>query len=133
MTVRVGIIGASGFTGAELLRLAAGHPDLDVVVATGDTQAGNRVADLYPSLAGAYGDLVFEPFDDDLADRCQLDLVFCGLPHGASQAIVGKLLAADRVVVDLAADFRLKDATLYPTWYGAEHTVPELLADAVYG
>ncbi|MCU1455648.1 MAG: N-acetyl-gamma-glutamyl-phosphate reductase [Acidimicrobiales bacterium] len=133
MVKRVGIVGASGFTGAELLRLCAAHPDLEVVAATGDTQAGTRAADLYPSLAAGYGDLVFEPFDDDLADRHALDLVFCGLPHGASQAIVPKLLAADRVVVDLGADFRLKDASLYPTWYGAAHTAPGLLADAVYG
>lgn len=133
MAKRVGIIGASGFTGAELLRLLAGHPELEVVVATGDSQAGSRVADLYPSLAAAYGHLAFEPLHDGLADSLGLDVVFCGLPHGASQAIVPKLVAGDRLVVDLAADFRLKDADLYPTWYGAEHTVPDLLADAVYG
>ncbi len=133
MTVRVGIIGASGFTGAELLRLAVAHPDLEVVVATGDSQAGTRVAELYPSLAVAYPDLAFVPYEAGLADAHELDLVFCGLPHGTSQAIVPDLLAPDRVVVDLGADFRLKDASLYPTWYGAEHTVPELLADAVYG
>ncbi|MCU1351120.1 MAG: N-acetyl-gamma-glutamyl-phosphate reductase [Acidimicrobiales bacterium] len=133
MTVRVGIVGASGFTGAELLRLCAQHPDLDVVAATGDSQAGTPVAALYPSLAAAYGDLVFEPFHDGLADSQALDLVFCGLPHGTSQTIVPKLLAADRVVVDLGADFRLKDPSLYPTWYGAEHTAPALLDDAVYG
>ena len=133
MTVRVGIIGASGFTGAELLRLLAGHPDLDLVVATGDSQAGTAVADLYPSLAAAYPDLVFSPATDGLADEHGLDLVVCGLPHGTSQAIVPGLLDGKRTVVDLAADFRLKDASLYPQWYGAAHTVPELLADAVYG
>jgi N-acetyl-gamma-glutamyl-phosphate reductase len=133
MTVRVGIIGASGFTGAELLRLLASHPDLELVVATGDSQAGTAVADLYPSLAGAYPDLVFAENGPDLADEHGLDLVFCGLPHGTSQAIVPGLLDGKRTVVDLAADFRLKDASLYPRWYGEEHTVPELLADAVYG
>jgi N-acetyl-gamma-glutamyl-phosphate reductase len=133
MTVRVGIIGASGFTGAELLRLLAGHPDLELVVATGDSQAGTAVADLYPSLAAAYPDLVFATATDRLADEHDLDLVFCGLPHGTSQAIVPGLLDGKRTVVDLAADFRLKDASLYPQWYGAAHTVPELLPDAVYG
>lgn len=130
---RVGIVGASGFTGAELMRLIAGHPEFEIVVATGDSQAGTAVAQLYPSLAAAYGDLVFEPFHPGLADEHQLDVVFCGLPHGTSQEIVPGLLNNDRVVVDLGADFRLKDAGLYPAWYGVEHTVPHLLAEAVYG
>jgi len=133
MTVRVGIIGASGFTGAELLRLLAVHPDLELVVATGESQAGTVVADLYPSLAAAYPDLVFAPLTNDLADAHELDLVFCALPHGTSQGIVPGLLDGQRTVVDLAADFRLKDASLYPTWYGARHAVPELLPEAVYG
>ncbi|MCU1373728.1 MAG: N-acetyl-gamma-glutamyl-phosphate reductase [Actinomycetia bacterium] len=133
MAVRVGIVGASGFTGAELLRLAATHPDLDVVVATGDSMAGSAVADLYPSLASAYPDLVFAPYDPALADAEGLDLVFCGLPHGLSQEIVPGLLDPNRVVVDLGADFRLKDASLYPTWYGLEHTIPSLLQESVYG
>ena len=133
MTIRVGIIGASGFTGAELLRLVASHPDLDVVVATGDSQAGVAVADLYPSLAAAYPELVFSAYAAGMADDLGLDLVFCGLPHGTSQAIVPGLLDGRRTVVDLAADFRLKDASLYPQWYGEAHTVPELLPEAVYG
>ncbi len=133
MAFRVGIVGASGFTGAELLRLLASHPDLDVVVATGDTQAGTAVGDLYPSLAGAYPGLTFVPYAPGMADELGLDLVFCGLPHGTSQEIVPGLLNGTRVVVDLGADFRLKDASLYPTWYGLEHTVPGLLAQAVYG
>ncbi|QXC61920.1 N-acetyl-gamma-glutamyl-phosphate reductase [Aquihabitans sp. G128] len=133
MATRVGIVGASGFTGAELLRLIAGHPDLEVVVATGDTQAGNAVAALYPSLAGAYPGLTFAAYGPGLADAHDLDLVFCGLPHGTSQEIVPGLLDGNRIVVDLGADFRLKDAGLYPTWYGVEHTVPELLEESVYG
>ena len=133
MATRVGIVGASGFTGAELLRLIAGHPDLEIVVATGDSQAGTAVADLYPSLASAYGDLVFAPYVEGMADEHGLDLVFCGLPHGASQEIVPSLLDGTRVVVDLGADFRLKDPSLYPAWYGLEHIRPEMLADAVYG
>ncbi len=128
---KVGIVGASGYTGAELLRLLAAHPELDVVVATGDSQAGQPIAGLYPSLTGAYADRVFDRWDPDLVDG--LDLVFCGLPHGASQEVVPAL--RDRVghVVDLAADFRLADAALYPEWYGEAHTVPELLAEAAYG
>ena len=90
----VGIIGASGFTGAELLRLCAEHPDLDVRLATGDTQAGSRVADLYPSLAAGYADLAFEPYDPDGCDG--LDLVFLGLPHGASQDVVPELRGRGR-------------------------------------
>ncbi|MDQ3782801.1 MAG: N-acetyl-gamma-glutamyl-phosphate reductase [Actinomycetota bacterium] len=127
----VGIIGASGFTGAELLRLCAQHPDLDVRLATGDTQAGTRAADLYPSLAAAQADLVFSAYD--AAEVAGLDLVFLGLPHGASQAIVPDLIGKVGHVVDLAADFRLHDPAMYPRWYGAAHTVPELLGDFAYG
>jgi N-acetyl-gamma-glutamyl-phosphate reductase len=128
---RIGIVGASGFTGAELLRLAAGHPDLEVVLATGDTQAGTAAAELYPSLAAAYPDLVFSGYDPDAC--AGLDLVFLGLPHGASQAIVPELVGKVGHLVDLAADFRLHDASLYPRWYGEEHAAPELLADFAYG
>jgi len=127
----VGIVGASGFTGAELLRLCAQHPHLEVRLATGDTQAGSRVADLYPSLAGGYPDLVFEKYDADACDG--LDLVFLGLPHGASQDVVPELGGRVGRIVDLAADFRLRDPGLYPRWYGEEHTHPELLDDFVYG
>jgi len=129
--MRVGIVGASGYTGAELLRLAAGHPEMDVVLATGDTQAGAAVADLYPSLRPVYGDLVFEPYSPEAVDG--LDIVFCGLPHGASQALVPEVKDRVKWVLDLSADFRLKDPAAYPQWYGAEHTAPELLADFAYG
>jgi N-acetyl-gamma-glutamyl-phosphate reductase len=129
--IRVGIVGASGFTGAELLRLCAGHPELEVVVATGDTQAGTRAADLYPSLAAAYRDLVFTAYDP--AHLADLDLVFLGLPHGASQALVPELVGTVPHLVDLAADFRLDDPALYPRWYGAAHTAPALLDAFVYG
>jgi N-acetyl-gamma-glutamyl-phosphate reductase len=131
--VRVGIIGASGFTGAELLRLLAGHPDMEVVYATGDTQAGTALADLYPSLAAAYGGLRFEAFDAAAVTARGIDLVFLGLPHEASMALAPHLVGAAGCVVDLSAAFRLKDAALYPTWYGFEHDQPELLAEAVYG
>ena len=129
--VDVGIVGASGFTGVELLRLCAAHPELDVRQATGDTQAGTAVADLYPSLGAAYGDLAFTPYAPASLDG--LDIVFLGLPHGASQAIVPELIGKVRHVVDLGADFRLQDPSLYPQWYGVEHTAPELLPDFAYG
>ncbi len=129
--VAVGIIGASGFTGAELLRLCAQHPDLEVRMATGDTQAGVRVAELYPSLAAAHPDLSFTAYDPAVVDG--LDLVFLGLPHGASQAIVPELMGRVGHLVDLAADFRLEDAALYPRWYGEEHHAPELLEQFAYG
>src|SRR3954464_4500053 len=128
---RVGIIGAFGYTGAELLRLCATHPDFEVVYATADTSAGQRAADLYPSLAAAYPTLALETYDVDAADG--LDLVFLGLPHGASQAIVPELRKRVPKIVDLAADFRLRDASLYPTWYGEEHTCPDLLGEFAFG
>lgn len=129
--VNVGIIGASGFTGAELLRIAAQHPEFEIVMATGDTQAGVRAADLYPGLAAAYPDLVFETFDIDRAKG--LDLVFLGLPHEASMAMAPQLVGSVGCVVDLSAAYRLKDPSHYPTYYGFEHDQHGLLADAVYG
>lgn len=129
--VSVGIIGASGYTGVELLRIAAGHPDFTVVYATGDTQAGTLAASLYPALTGAYPDLVFEEWEVAKADG--LDVVFLGLPHEASMSIAPSLVGRVGCVVDLSAAFRLKDASLYPRWYGFEHDQPELLAEAVYG
>jgi len=128
---RVGIIGASGYTGAELLRLCAHHPAFEVAYATGDTQAGTKAAALYPSLAGRYPHLVFEEFDPARVEG--LDLVFLGLPHEASMALAPQLIEKVRCVVDLSAAYRLKDASLYPTWYGFTHDQPELLAAAVYG
>jgi N-acetyl-gamma-glutamyl-phosphate reductase len=121
--VRVGIIGASGFTGAELLRLCAQHPDIEVVCATGDSQAGTLASVLYPSLAAAYPNLVFEEFS---ADRfAGLDAVFLGVPHEAALEMAPQLVGKVGVVIDLSS--------LYPQWYGFEHTQPELLAQAVYG
>ncbi len=128
---RVGIIGASGYTGAELLRLCAQHPEFEVVYATGDTQAGTRAAALYPSLAGYYPALVFEEFDAARAEG--LDLVFLGLPHEASLALAPKLVGTVGCVVDLSAAYRLKDASMYPQWYGFTHDQPAMLAKAVFG
>ena len=128
---KVAVIGASGFTGAELLRICAAHPELEVTVATGDSMAGRAVAELYPSLAAAYGDTQFVPYEPGVATGC--DLAFCGLPHGASQSLVGELRDDVKHIVDLAADFRLDDPGLYPAWYGEEHTAPELLTEFVFG
>jgi N-acetyl-gamma-glutamyl-phosphate reductase len=127
----VAVLGASGYTGGELLRLLASHPHFDVVAATAGSHAGRTVADLQPALAGAYPDLVFGPTDARAASGA--DAVFCALPHGASQHLVPELLESGHHVVDLAADFRLKDAGLYPAWYGEEHSCPQLLEVAVYG
>jgi N-acetyl-gamma-glutamyl-phosphate reductase len=131
LMVSVGIIGASGYTGAELLRLAALHPDMDVRFATGDSQAGTAVAELYPGLAAAYPDLTFRPWDHDLL--AGVDVVFLGLPHGASQSVVPDLLGRVACVIDLAADFRLPDPADYRRWYGHDHGAPDLLGEFVYG
>jgi N-acetyl-gamma-glutamyl-phosphate reductase len=128
---RVAIIGASGFTGAEFLRLCAGHPEFEVVAATGDSQAGTRVAELYPSLAAAYPDMVFVPYEPAILDG--VDLVFMGLPHGHSQALVPEIRGTVPHIVDLSADFRFDDPDVYPTWYGAAHTASDLLTEFVFG
>lgn len=127
----VGVLGASGFAGAELLRLLAAHPEFDVRVAGADSQAGTKVADLYPNLAAAYPRLTYEAAG--AAECAGLDLVFLGLPHGLSQGIVPELRGTVKWIVDAASDFRLKDPGLYPRWYGSEHPAPELLTEAAYG
>jgi N-acetyl-gamma-glutamyl-phosphate reductase len=129
--IPIGIVGASGFTGAELLRLAAQHPEFSVKFATGDSMAGTAVAQLYPSLAAAYPTMLFDTWSPELLDS--VELVFLGLPHGASQEIVPQIVDSVRVVVDLGADFRLKTSAEYLQWYGAQHTRPELLGSFVYG
>lgn len=129
--INVGIIGASGYTGVELLRLCHLNPEFQVSFATGDSQAGTPVAELYPSLAAGYPELVFAPWSPDLLDG--VELVFLGLPHGASQEIVPDLLGRVGVIVDLGADFRLRASADYEQWYGAAHTRPELLDRFVYG
>src|SRR5512143_3910533 len=117
--VSVGIIGASGYTGAELLRLAAQHPEFDVVYATGDSQAGTPASALYPSLTARYPDLVFDELDVERV--AGLDLVFLGLPPGASMALAPQVHGRVGCLVDLSAAFRLKDPALYPQWYGFQH------------
>jgi N-acetyl-gamma-glutamyl-phosphate reductase len=129
--ISVGIIGASGFTGAELLRICAAHPHFEVKYATGDSQAGTLARSLYPSLAATYPNLVFEEFDINKALAC--DVLFLGLPHEASLELVPQLVNKVKLVVDLSAAFRLTDTSKYPQWYGFTHTHPELVASAVYG
>jgi N-acetyl-gamma-glutamyl-phosphate reductase len=129
--MKIGVMGATGYAGAELLRLAAAHRDLDVAVATGSTSVGQRVATSVPGLGASYPDLVVgapeQIFDHDL------DVAFLCLPHGESQIYVPELRRRGVQVVDLGADFRLKNALDYPTWYGHEHAASELLAASVYG
>jgi N-acetyl-gamma-glutamyl-phosphate reductase len=129
--ISVGIIGASGFTGAELLRICASHPHFEVKYATGDSQAGTLARSLYPSLAATYPNLVFEEFE--LAKALACDVVFLGLPHEASLELVPQLINKVKLVVDLSAAYRLTDVSQYPQWYGFTHTQPDLVASAVYG
>ena len=129
----VAIVGASGYTGAELLRILAAHPAMAVAVATGDTQAGVAVGDLYPSLGPAYPELIFSSYEPD--EVAGADVVFLALPHGASQQIVPSLLdtGTGARIVDLAADFRLRDPGVYQQWYGETHDAPDHLASFAYG
>lgn len=129
--ISVAILGASGYVGAELLRLCASHPEFEVVYATGDSQAGSLASLIYPSLTTAYPNLVFDEFSIDKALKCEV--VFLALPHEASLKIVPQLLNKVRLVVDCSAAFRLKDASLYPQWYGFEHDQPVELQESVYG
>ncbi|WP_420436141.1 N-acetyl-gamma-glutamyl-phosphate reductase [Candidatus Poriferisocius sp.] len=129
--IPVGIIGASGFVGAELMRLLAHHDGFDVRFVTGDTQAGQPVADLYPHLAAIGTEQEFVKYDPTLLD--DVGLAFLALPHGQSMALAGEILARDKATIDLAADFRLTDAGQYQQWYGEPHQAPELLGQFAYG
>ncbi|HEY1826532.1 MAG TPA: N-acetyl-gamma-glutamyl-phosphate reductase [Acidimicrobiales bacterium] len=129
--MKAGIVGGSGYTGAELLRLLAGHPEIEVAVVTAHSHAGQVVGEHTPSLAAAYPGLVYEAADPGRLKG--LDVVFFALPHGESQRVIPDVRSGTGLIVDLAADFRLKDAALYPQWYGEEHVHPASLADAVFG
>jgi N-acetyl-gamma-glutamyl-phosphate reductase len=124
-------MGATGYAGAELLRLAASHPDMDVVLVTGSSSVGRRIGDHVPALAAAYPDLVVE--SSTAVHSRDLDVVFLALPHGESQAYVPSLLERGVHVVDLGADFRLRRVEEYQQWYGHEHAATQLLALSVYG
>ena len=130
MAFRAAIVGGSGYTGAELLRLLAAHSEIEVVHVTADSNAGVRVADLYPSLVAAYPDLVFHPFEP--ADLDGVDVAFLALPHGQSQRHAGALVDRVSHVVDIGADFRLP-AAAYEQWYGEAHSAPELIDRFVFG
>src|SRR6516165_7425389 len=127
--MKVGVVGASRYTGAELLRLLTAHPAFEVAVVTAHSHVGETVGVHTPSLAAAYLGLVYEDHDPGRLEG--LDVVFCALPHGESQRIVPQLQGHVGGIVDLAADFRLRDPGLYPQWYGEPHGAPELLAEAV--
>lgn len=128
--IRIGIVGASGYTGVELIRLLAGHPGVEITVVTSRQHAGKPLAAVFPSL-GYRGPLVYQnPSPDELAK--QADFFFTAVPHKTAMTIAPVLLAAGKKVVDLSADFRLRDSAVYETWY-EPHSAPELLAEAVYG
>ena len=129
--IEIGVIGGSGFAGSEVMRLAAAHPDLHVAWATGESQAGTAIADLYPGLAAAHPDALFDTYDAAMLD--DVDAAVLALPHGASQSLMGEIAGRVKWVIDLAADFRLHDASLYDIWYGAPHERPELLDSFTYG
>jgi N-acetyl-gamma-glutamyl-phosphate reductase len=128
--IKVGIVGATGYTGVELLRLLAVHPEAEVTVITSRSEQGKPVADLYPSLRGII-DLVFsQPNVDQLA---QCDVVFFATPHGVAQSMVASILERGVKVIDLSADFRIRDVATWESWYGQTHGAPELIPQAVYG
>ncbi len=131
MAVRVSVIGASGYGGAEAVRLLATHPEVRLAHVTAETQKGRPIADLYPNLRG-FVDLVTEPLDAAAIGR-DSDLVIVSLPSGKAMEIVPELLERGARVIDVAADFRLRDPSLYPVWYSFTHTAPRYLAEAVYG
>lgn len=128
--VRVGIVGGTGYTGIELLRLLAQHPNVELTAITSRQEAGMPVTRLFPSLRGAV-DLVFSTPEEAMLTSC--DVVFFATPNGVAMKQVPSLLEAGVRVIDLAADFRLKDAEEWERWYGMPHACPELLSEAVYG
>jgi len=128
--IKVGIVGGTGYTGVELLRLLAMHEQVEVVAITSRAEDGRRVDDLFPNLRGHYRLAFSEPRVEELA-AC--DVVFFATPHNVAMNLVPQLLAAGTRVVDLSADYRLRDAQQWSSWYGEPHASPELLAEAVYG
>jgi N-acetyl-gamma-glutamyl-phosphate reductase len=129
MPHKTAILGASGYTGAELVRLIAGHPSIEIAALAANSKAGQPMAAVYPHLRHMdLPDLV----TIDQIDFAGIDLVFCALPHRTSQEVV-KELPRDIRVVDLSADFRLRDPEAYAKWYGKPHLAPELQGDFVYG
>ena len=130
MTYKVGVVGAAGYAGAELVRLLLAHPDFELAAITSNADAGQPLASVYPSFAGV-SDLVFTTHDDPAIK--QLDAAFLAVPHTAALAAVPGLLAAGVSVFDLSADYRLSDPAVYEAWYATKHTSPELLATRAFG
>ncbi len=128
--IEVGIVGGTGYTGVELLRLLAHHPEVNLNVITSRSEAGMAVSDLFPNLRG-HVDLAFTVPDVEKLAAC--DVVFFATPHTVAMALVPELIARGTRVIDLSADFRLKDAVEWEHWYNMPHTCPELLEQAVYG
>jgi N-acetyl-gamma-glutamyl-phosphate reductase len=128
--VRVGIVGGTGYTGVELLRLLALHEEARVVAITSRAECGRRVDELFPNLRGHYDLAYTEPRVEQLA-AC--DVVFFATPHNVAMNLVPELLSAGARVIDLSADYRIRDAALWSHWYGEPHASPELLEEAVYG
>lgn len=128
--LKIGIVGATGYTGVELLRLLVGHEQVDIHVVTSNSEKGNYVTDVFPSLSG-YLDLKFSEHDSPALTEC--DVVFFATPHATSMYKIPELLNASVKIIDLSADFRLQDAEQWQHWYGVEHAAPELLKSAVYG
>ena len=129
--IKVGILGASGYAGGELLRLCAAHGAFAPTLFFGDSQAGETVASVHPHLALAYPDARFERFDP--AHLKQIDLLFACMPHGESQKIAPAVTESGIAFVDLGADFRLDDAATFERWYHEPHRAPDLLGRFVYG
>lgn len=128
--IKVGIVGGTGYTGVELLRLLALHPDVDVSVVTSRAEKGLRVDSVYPSLRG-FNDLCFvEPAIENLT---QCNVVFFATPNATAMLMAEGLLAEGVKLIDLSADFRLKDVAIWEQWYGGKHACPDLLKEAVYG
>lgn len=128
--ITVGIVGGTGYTGVELLRLLLRHPNVQVNVLTSRTENGRRVDDMFPSLRG-HTDLQYSDLNIDELKKC--DVVFFATPHGVAMKHAEALVAAKTKVIDLAADFRLQDLQQFEKWYGMQHACPELLKDSVYG
>ena len=128
--IAVGIVGGTGYTGVELLRLLLRHSQVQVRLLTSRTEAGKRVVDMFPNLRG-HTDLEFSDLDIEQLKQC--DVVFFATPHGVAMKHAEALVEAGTKVIDLAADFRLQDLTQFEKWYGMSHSCPELLKDSVYG
>lgn len=128
--IKVAIVGGTGYTGVELLRLLAGHPEVDICIITSRSEAGMPVADMFPNLRN-HLDLQFSVPDDDALAAC--DVVFFATPHTVAMRSVPSLVKRGVRVIDLSADFRLKDTELWAKWYNTPHTCPDYAAQAVYG